>query len=103
MRDNKKGDIGGDGAAKNMMSLIQSFSVSILSATQFSLLCISRGSDNIAVSNKKNTSKRLPTNYNFEEFFNLPTWLVNTCVPMCKTECAYRCAKLICDLFTSFI
>ena len=69
--------------------------MSIFSTTQFSLLYISGGSDNITARNNKNIQKdicvseiALLSHLNHYNATILPTWLVNTCVIVCKNEFA---------------
>ena len=67
-----KSDIVGEGVAKKVMSFTQNFSVPIFSATHVLLFCIPLPN---------------PKNYNLTV---LPTWCVNICESMCKSECAHR-------------
>ena len=69
--------------------------MSIFSTTQFSLLYISGGSDNITARNNKNIQMDICVSeiavlchLNHYNATILPTWLVNTCVIICKSECA---------------
>ena len=80
------------------MSLTQNVSVPILLEIQFSLLRISLiGSDNITVSNNRKYPKgylRLGGSCTITlQLYNstiLLTWLVNTCVSICKKESTHR-------------
>ena len=83
--------------------------MSIFSTTQFSLLYILGGSDNITARNNKNIQKDIcvseiavlshPNHYSATI---LPAWLVNTCVIVSKNECAQRLKLQSLTFSTSF-
>ena len=92
---------------KKKMSLTQNFSVPNFSSTQFLILCISWGSDNITVSNNKNKSKKLFARPRYKvprivtPQFCQHGLLIHVClcvsvrahigwVPMCISESAHR-------------
>ena len=66
--------------SQKLMSLSPIFSMPIFSSTQFFILGISCGSDNVKVTSIKTHPRGFLCGI-------LSTWLVSACVSMCKSEC----------------
>ena len=105
-----KSGTGGRDAARKVMSLTQNFSLTNFLPTQFSLLCISFSSKNIAViSNNKNIQNvicvseiaisSLLKHYNSTV---LPIWHINACASRCKSERSHWFEKQFLTFSTSF-
>ena len=80
--------------SQKLMSLSPIFSMPIFSSTQFFILGISCGSDNVKVTSIKTHPRGFLCGI-------LSTWLVSACVSMCKSECENSWKFFFCLLFLS--